>query len=90
MKFFKGHENLGCRKHGSGEQLFVILAAWKCDSCRVVKSSTPLQLPSYLSLLEILVTWKVLLHWSWDPRIKGVLLSLIYCTVFWRPENAIP
>jgi hypothetical protein len=27
MKFFKGHENLGCRKHGSGEQLFVILAA---------------------------------------------------------------
>jgi hypothetical protein len=40
----------------SGEQLFIILAAWKFDSCRVLKSFTPGILVSYRAIFGILAT----------------------------------
>jgi hypothetical protein len=43
----------------SDVQLFVILAAWKSDSCRVVKSSNPGQLASCQNV-EQLLTWRQL------------------------------
>ena len=42
----------------SVEKHFVILTAWKSDSCRVVKSSTPGQTATCQPQFDILGTWK--------------------------------
>jgi hypothetical protein len=57
-RFFKMHENLGCRIHDSRFATFRQFGGLKSNSCHVVKSSTPGQLPSYQPQLDILATWK--------------------------------
>jgi hypothetical protein len=58
MRFFKRHVTFGCWIHGSRWSTFLHFGGLKSDSCRVVKSSTPVQLSSYQPLLDILATWK--------------------------------
>jgi len=71
----------------SSVQVFITLAAWKCDSWN------PQLEGNWLQVRHSSAGWhteNVIVQVSWDPGIKGILLSLRYSSAFWRPENAIP
>jgi len=68
----------------SVDQIFVILADWKSDSCRFVNPSL---LGNWFHVSHCSIFWQhesVILLGLWDPRIKAILLSLNYYSVFWR------
>ena len=74
----------------SSVQIFITLAAWKCDSSFVVNSSTRGQLASSQALFIILANWKCYSLYCQETLESKVSCFRCVTPAFWRPENVNP
>jgi len=69
---------------------FLILEAWKSDSCRVIISFRPAKLAWFQHCSTFCQNDNVILQGLRYPSIKGIFVKSRYFSAFLRPENAIP